>query len=90
MATVLIDCYIKHDSTDHCGCFNDDSLNVSSVHLQSKKSYEQKCKEADEAEQLADRSTTATTTKQSEKVTPPPQTLELYKHTAPKQSEKVL
>uniref|UniRef100_A0A8L0DR24 Proline-serine-threonine phosphatase interacting protein 1b n=1 Tax=Oncorhynchus mykiss TaxID=8022 RepID=A0A8L0DR24_ONCMY len=34
----------------------------------SKKSYEQKCKEADEAEQLADRSTTATTTKQSEKV----------------------
>uniref|UniRef100_A0A8C7DL91 Proline-serine-threonine phosphatase interacting protein 1b n=1 Tax=Oncorhynchus kisutch TaxID=8019 RepID=A0A8C7DL91_ONCKI len=56
--------------------------------MESKKSYEQKCKEADEAEQLADRSTTATTTKQSEKVTPPPQTLELYKHTAPKQSEK--
>ncbi|XP_052372813.1 proline-serine-threonine phosphatase-interacting protein 1-like isoform X18 [Oncorhynchus keta] len=36
--------------------------------MESKKSYEQKCKEADEAEQLADRSTTATTTKQSEKV----------------------
>ncbi|XP_071238057.1 proline-serine-threonine phosphatase-interacting protein 1-like isoform X1 [Salvelinus alpinus] len=36
--------------------------------LTSKKSYEQKCKEADEAEQLADRSTTATTPKQSEKV----------------------
>ncbi|XP_045564088.1 proline-serine-threonine phosphatase-interacting protein 1 isoform X3 [Salmo salar] len=36
--------------------------------MESKKSYEQKCKEADEAEQLADRSTTATTPKQSEKV----------------------
>ncbi|CAB1339179.1 unnamed protein product [Coregonus sp. 'balchen'] len=36
--------------------------------MESKKSYEQKCKEADEAEQVADRSTTATAPKQSEKV----------------------